>query len=175
MQHMVWWDILKAQSWCISPTVVVRLGKEYIYIWVCKCNRTWDIWHFFFFFLHFFLIMILNSLIFGLEKSYANLLHLVVSLLNNNKTLFLKFFSWLSFGLCSIKVLSWSSFFIKDRTAMNFQSVLGFGYLVCHLVEEVHKILLSRIVTLRIYTFKQVKWVGLKKVQMARKILCALE
>ena len=64
MQHMVWWDILKAQSWCISPTVVVRLGKEYIYIWVCKCNRTWDMWHFFFSFFFFsfsfLLIMILK-------------------------------------------------------------------------------------------------------------------
>ena len=55
MQYMVWWDILKAQSWCISPTVVVRLRKEYIYNWVCKCGRheTYDTFFSFFFFFFF--------------------------------------------------------------------------------------------------------------------------
>ena len=51
MQYMVWRDILKAQSWCISPIMVVRLRKDYIYIWVYKqCNRyeTYDTFFFLF-------------------------------------------------------------------------------------------------------------------------------
>ena len=61
MQYMVWWDVLKVQSWCKSPilvykpTVVVRLRKEYIYIWVCKCSRHETYGTFFFFVLFSFL------------------------------------------------------------------------------------------------------------------------
>ena len=70
MQYMVWRDILKAQSWCISPIMVVRLRKDYIYIWVYKqCNRyeTYDTFFFFFLFL---LIMILKFVNIWFIKKY---------------------------------------------------------------------------------------------------------